>query len=114
VVEASDGKNALHYLTANLPEPALIVTDLAMPDMTGWEFINILQAYVKLSSIPVLVVSAVDFRRAPAHEEAVVEIFKKPVDAPRFLAAVHRHCVSAGQREARRADAAKKVDSPPF
>ncbi len=101
VVEASDGKNAMHYLTANLPEPALIVADLVMPDMSGWELITILQAYVRLAGIPVLVVSGADLDLFPIREEAVLEYFSKPLDAEKFLAAVKRHALTPAQRDAR-------------
>jgi CheY-like chemotaxis protein len=36
----------------------LIVLDLQMPVMDGWRFIELLNSYVKLSTIPVIVVTA--------------------------------------------------------
>src|SRR5256885_14079894 len=80
-VEAADGEAAVHYLTSKVGTPALIVTDLEMPDMTGWELINVLQAYVRLSSIPVLVVSGLGLRDRPVRDEGVLEFFSKPLDA---------------------------------
>ena len=114
VVEAEDGEAAIHYLTSKRGDPALIVTDLAMPDMTGWEFINVLQAYVRLASIPVLVVSGVGLNDRPVREEATLEFFSKPLDTDRFLASVQRHALTADRREAKRGAAAKKLAHSPF
>lgn len=101
VVEASDGRGALNYLTSDEPEPALIVVDLMMPDMTGWEFVTVLQAYLRLATIPVLVVSGVELRDGVLREEGVAEFFKKPLDTERFVEAVRRHALPASHREAR-------------
>jgi two-component system, chemotaxis family, chemotaxis protein CheY len=58
VTEAGDGDEALWLLVGNASsEPTLIILDLEMPTMTGWEFIDILRSYHRLSAIPVLVAS---------------------------------------------------------
>ena len=90
-VAVQTAREALHYLTSKNPEPALIVTDLAMPDMSGWEFINILQAYVRLSVIPVMVVSGVDLRPELFQADAVREYFRKPIAPAKFIEAVRKH-----------------------
>jgi len=114
VIEAKNGADAIHYLTSNPGEPAIIVTDLAMPDMTGWELINVLQAYARLAMMPVLVVSAVQLKDQPVREEGVIECFTKPLDARRFLAAVERHAVTRETREARSKEAQKKRSMAPL
>ena len=114
VVEASDGRGAIHYLTASLPEPSLIVADLAMPDMNGWELINVLQAYGRLACIPIVVVSGVDLHQHPHRDEGVLEFFPKPLDSERFLNAVDRHAIGSTERRARRAAAAEKLARGPF
>ena len=90
VVEASSGRKALNYLTSDAQPPALIVTDLAMPDMSGWELINILQAYVRLSVIPVVVVSGVEPQRHRLKGAAVADVLRKPIDPPAFIQLVQR------------------------
>src|SRR3954463_14824803 len=58
VVEAVHGQQALHYLVSNEPRAVgLILLDLAMPVMDGWQFLRLLSSYVGLRSIPVLIVS---------------------------------------------------------
>jgi two-component system, chemotaxis family, chemotaxis protein CheY len=57
VVCASDGAEALRYLHAN-PPPDIILVDLFMPAMDGWQFIKRLEGDLELSSIPVVVMTA--------------------------------------------------------
>ena len=58
VSEAANGQQALNLLVAPQRHVALIVLDLQMPIMDGWRFIELLHSYVKLSTIPVIVVTA--------------------------------------------------------
>jgi CheY-like chemotaxis protein len=58
VVEAVDGQQAFQYLVFNHDVPIkAIVLDLEMPKMNGWDFLNLTRSYVRLSKIPVVVVS---------------------------------------------------------
>lgn len=58
VIEATNGQEALHVLVAGDQDVALIILDLQMPVMDGWRFIELLHSYVKLSTIPIIVVTA--------------------------------------------------------
>jgi CheY-like chemotaxis protein len=58
VIEAANGQQALNILVSGDQRVAMIVLDLQMPVMDGWQFINLLRSYVGLSNIPVLVVTA--------------------------------------------------------
>jgi CheY-like chemotaxis protein len=65
VVEAEDGQQAFDFLLAN-PDVnvGLILLDLDMPRMTGWELLALLKSYVRFATIPVVVVSRhVDYLR---------------------------------------------------
>ncbi|MGD1950923.1 MAG: response regulator [Leptolyngbyaceae cyanobacterium] len=53
---ASNGREALKYLDNNLPN--LIVMDLMMPEMDGFEFIQVLRQNSDWQNIPVIVVTA--------------------------------------------------------
>ena len=114
VVEARNGREALNYLTSDEAEPALIVTDLEMPQMSGWELVTVLQGYARLATLPVLVVSARDLQARPTREEGVLEFFVKPLDTRRFLKAVDRHALSVTQRSARKKAASKAKTDPLF
>jgi CheY-like chemotaxis protein len=58
VIEAADGQQALNELVAPERYVALIIVDLQMPVMDGWKFIELLSCYVRLSHIPIIVVTA--------------------------------------------------------
>jgi CheY-like chemotaxis protein len=58
VIEAANGQQALNLLVAPEQYVALIILDLQMPIMDGWRFIELLSCYVKISTIPVIVVTA--------------------------------------------------------
>jgi CheY-like chemotaxis protein len=58
VIDTANGQQALNFLVSNFDEPvALIIVDLQMPVMDGWQFIDLLKCYVKLSTIPIIVVT---------------------------------------------------------
>jgi CheY-like chemotaxis protein len=54
---AANGREALAILQTS-ERPSLIVLDLAMPDMNGWQFRDKQRADLRLIDIPVLVVTA--------------------------------------------------------
>lgn len=56
VIEAADGQEALERIRAVGPD--LIVLDLKMPRMTGYEVMAQLQADVKTRQIPVVIITA--------------------------------------------------------
>ncbi len=55
VIEAEDGIDAVEKATAEIPD--LIVMDLAMPRMDGWEAIEILRGDARTREIPVVVLT---------------------------------------------------------
>ena len=59
VGEAVNGKVALAYLASN-PQPDVIVLDLMMPEMDGFEFIDQMRRRSEWREIPVLVATAKD------------------------------------------------------
>ena len=58
VAEASNGRIALECVSANCP--SLIILDLMMPEMDGFEFLDELQQHPQWQSIPVVVITAKD------------------------------------------------------
>src|SRR5690349_377454 len=62
VVEADDGRKAL--LAARAEQPQLVISDILMPSMDGYEFVR------QLRSDPGLAKSAVIFHTAHYHERA--------------------------------------------
>ena len=65
----------------------LIVLDLMMPDMNGWEFCEYRAGSPTLANVPVLVVTA---RRDTAGLTGITEVLLKPFDGADLLAAIAR------------------------
>lgn len=82
VVCAANGAQALHELKKE-KRPDLMLLDLMMPVMSGWEVLEELEANSELSQIPVVVVSAMS---APG----VAEHLSKPLDLDDLLSTVAR------------------------
>jgi CheY-like chemotaxis protein len=83
---ASDGKAALELLaTSELPD--LILLDLMMPNMNGWDFRDAQLRDARLAKIPVVVLSATGERSRPI--DAVL-VLRKPVTLKELLSAVKR------------------------
>ena len=59
VLEASNGKEALDALRSG-PAPDLIILDLLMAEMDGFEFLREVRPHAEWSKIPVVVVSSLD------------------------------------------------------
>lgn len=58
VLEAAHGREALAHMATELPD--LILLDLLMPEMDGFEFIEELQGHREWRSIPIIVLTAKD------------------------------------------------------
>jgi len=85
----ANGREALDYLNQAI-KPHVILLDLMMPVMDGWEFRRRQQADPELAPVPVIVLSALDqSRAAPVDASAFL---KKPLDFDRLLALVRDYC----------------------
>jgi CheY-like chemotaxis protein len=59
IIDASNGKDALSKLNKENPLPDIILLDLMMPVMNGFEFLNQIKN-TKIKSIPILVLTGAD------------------------------------------------------
>lgn len=89
VVEARDGQEAFNYLVFH-PEVRvqLILLDLHMPIMNGWDLLTLLKTYVRLASIPVLVVSRHAGQLDPDIVRTINGAFSAPYEMRRLRAMV--------------------------
>lgn len=79
VFEAENGLRALHFLVSHAtPAVELIILDLAMPVMDGWQLLRLLNTYIGLRHIPVLVASAHPPRLEDSRHERVVGVLNAP------------------------------------
>ncbi|WP_437318778.1 response regulator [Sorangium sp. So ce385] len=91
VEEAADGAEALAMLRKDGP-PALILLDLMMPIMDGWQLRAELQRDPALSSVPVVIVSADVRAEQEASRLCAAGLLKKPLQIEPLLELVHRIC----------------------
>jgi CheY-like chemotaxis protein len=91
VVEARNGREAIDQLHTNR-DPALILLDLMMPVMDGWQFRMLQRREASLAAIPVVVVSAAGWLPERVALLGANGYLEKPIDLDLLLAAVHRHC----------------------
>jgi CheY-like chemotaxis protein len=90
VVEASNGVEALARLRGD-KAPRLILLDLMMPVMDGWQFRDVLEHDPKLASIPVIVISADHGLEEKVGEMRVEGYLAKPFELDRLLATIERY-----------------------
>ncbi len=85
VVVAPDGEQGLAIATSDLPD--LIVMDLSLPGLDGWETTRRLKAGPDTRAIPVIALSAhaMEGERAKALAAGCDDYDTKPVDFPRLL-----------------------------
>jgi CheY-like chemotaxis protein len=70
--------------------PCLILLDVRMPDMDGWDVWTTLQEQPKFADIPVLVMSG-DRDVVLAHDRGVAGMLAKPVPPHELIEAVEKH-----------------------
>lgn len=90
VETAENGRTALDYL-ASSPKPSLILLDLMMPIMDGFEFRKIQEADSKIGDIPVLIMTAggqLEEKCRATHAKAGI---KKPIDIDELLEKISQY-----------------------
>jgi CheY-like chemotaxis protein len=87
VYEAESGARALELLKV-IPHPSLILADLMMPVMNGWDLIKTLSQDDRLATLPVVVISALDDAEPRGYRRV-----KKPFDIDELVKIVADLCV---------------------
>jgi two-component system NtrC family sensor kinase len=106
IVTASDGRQALARLRDG-PNPDLIILDLMLPSLDGWEFRTIQRADPALARIPVLAVSADSSAKAEAID--ATSFLRKPFGAEDLLNRVHQILSERVRVKARMAETERLV-----
>jgi CheY-like chemotaxis protein len=88
---AAHGLEALEIL-AKMERPGLILLDLMMPFMNGWEFRKAQLRDPRLASIPVILVSAGGNVNDQAYNIGAADYMRKPYDHETLLRAAHTYC----------------------
>lgn len=99
VIEAADGTTVESWVRDSRPD--LIILDLMMPGMDGWDTLELLKSNPESADIPVIISSALseveDFDKA--REMGAVDYVPKPWSADDLVARVNK-VVEAGQQAA--------------
>lgn len=87
VITAQEGGEALRMLENNGP-PCVILLDLLMPGMNGWDFFEQVRQHPEFGSVPVIVHSS-SSSRAPA---GAARTLQKPLAFERLLSVIGEFC----------------------
>lgn len=87
---AADGRAALDYLKDAPAPPSLVLLDLMMPVMSGWQFRDAQRGDATLSAIPVVILTASRAANVGSAAEGAADVLFKPVDLDRLLSVVDR------------------------
>ncbi len=90
-LKALNGRQALQVLKGASAPPGLIILDLMMPEMNGWEFRRAQLEDPKLRSIPVIVLTAYGTQDTPAELKSPACFLRKPVGVEMLLDTVAKH-----------------------
>jgi DNA-binding response OmpR family regulator len=80
VHKAKSGQEALDYITNNKFVPHIILLDLVMPNMTGWDVFKKLRQIDFLKNVPIAFVTSTveDEERKKAFKMGIAEYIMKP------------------------------------
>jgi CheY-like chemotaxis protein len=91
VVFCPDVRLGLEYLAQRKVLPSVILLDFGMPEMDGWDFLAAQGADPRISTIPVVGMSAMDeVHEDHATRTRVAALLRKPLAAEAILDAVGR------------------------
>ena len=90
VASVPNGLEALVFLQEHRPQ--LILLDLGMPVMTGWEFRERQQRDPALADIPVIVMSATPHLNQTAAALHAADCLDKPIELNALLGMVEQYC----------------------
>jgi len=87
----ASGTEALTVLRRGL-RPCVMLLDVRMPGLGGWEVWDRMRQDAELATIPVVLLSADPADPTRARSVGIREFVEKPIDAARLVAIVDRHC----------------------
>lgn len=98
-VAASNGRDALDHLHAMHEKPCVILLDLSMPVMNGFEFRAAQQADPALNGIPVIILTA-NFQATEVADLGAAAFVRKPFDSEALLDMVSAACRASALSDA--------------
>jgi CheY-like chemotaxis protein len=92
VATAADGSEAIELLRREPAPPCLILLDLMMPGMNGFELRAELEADPLFADIPVIIITGAGVLADEKAGSLRAEILRKPFDLKALLSTVKRFC----------------------
>lgn len=91
VLRAGNGYQAITLIKEEVPD--LILLDVMMPDLSGFEVARLIKADESLAVIPIIFLTALDSSEAMAEglEAGAIDYLSKPVDLNLLKLRVHNH-----------------------
>jgi CheY-like chemotaxis protein len=85
----ANGREALDYLKAAPTKPCVILLDLMMPVMDGWQFRKEQKQDPDIAAIPLVVITATGKRQVLID---AADLVMKPLDLNRLFETIERYC----------------------
>lgn len=100
VSTAEDGEKGVEAALRDVPD--VILLDVMMPDIDGWETLGRMREHPKLAHVPVLIFTAREHTRGwkLARDLGAAGYVRKPFDADELIALMRRHAAAGHGRPA--------------
>jgi CheY-like chemotaxis protein len=90
VETVENGREALDYL-GRCPAPCVVLLDLMMPVMNGWEFREAQLKDSRIAEIPVVILTADGRAELKARTLGAADYLRKPIEVERLLGMLERY-----------------------
>ena len=98
LLSARDGLEAVNCLKKG-NRPDIILLDLSMPVVNGWEFRMFQKRDPELARIPVVLITAGGYTQEEVAWLEPAALIPKPVDLSLLLSVIQRFCATSGEAE---------------
>jgi len=99
LLSARDGLEAVNFLKKG-HRPDVILLDLSMPVVNGWEFRMFQKRDRDLADIPVILITAGGYTQEEVAWLEPSAMLHKPLDLPELLSVIRRYCAASEETEA--------------
>ena len=87
VIVAMNGRQAIDLAVAHRPD--LILMDIMMPELDGFEATRALRSHPELAATPIIAVTAMEGAQKLAMQAGADDYIRKPIDIRGLIAKVH-------------------------